>query len=346
MTCTDTLPERFFNFLIYITFSCNTQKCKNNVNYQIVRRVLQKYAENRKEKGHLYWWVYKVKKNGNEINISINNRYHHAMFREEDLAQILTKGDLSVLDEYDNIIINRNDVINIENQTRNKTIVFCLTKDGFERFENKTKDYTGNLYTYYDGILINEQTFATDVMITAKNNGEEEHQYRICDNSMSGGWYVACRFIHPIKYPLPFDIERKDGYRLDLSKYFVQNNPQKEAVVPTGTTLKTENPTVTTLKITDFNRDANTFSFVDVATGKKLSYSIIVIDGQRVVNTECIIKDGTEMVKFVLKEKQLLGTRQEGGQTVSTYSGESYTSYSIYAELKYSLKDGVLTINR
>ena len=48
MTCTETLPERFFNFLIYITFSCNTQKRKSNVNYQIVRWVLQKYTENRK----------------------------------------------------------------------------------------------------------------------------------------------------------------------------------------------------------------------------------------------------------------------------------------------------------
>jgi hypothetical protein len=98
------------------------------------------------------------------------------------------------------------------------------------------------------------------------------------------------------------------------------------------------------LKIADFDQVANKFSFVDTETGKKLSYSRILLDGQPVVTTECILKDGTEMLKFVLKEKQLLGTRQEGGQTVSTYSGESYTAFSIYAELRYRLDDNVLII--
>lgn len=100
-----------------------------------------------------------------------------------------------------------------------------------------------------------------------------------------------------------------------------------------------------TLKIVDFDLANNRFSFVDIASGKKLTYRSIVVGGQPVVKTECVVKDGEQMLRFILKEKQLLDTRQENGRTISTFSGESYTAYSIHAELKYEFNGDVLYVS-
>jgi hypothetical protein len=100
------------------------------------------------------------------------------------------------------------------------------------------------------------------------------------------------------------------------------------------------------LQITDYNRSANKFSFIDTGTGQKLSYRKLILSGMAVVQTKCVVNNGTEMVEFLLVAPELRSTRQEGSTTVREYSGSKSTSYSIGFDIGgYTLENGVLTIN-
>jgi len=167
-------------------------------------------------------FAYKMMKGDNEISITIKERF----FSEEHLAQMLSMGDFSVHDDNDNIIINRTDVTGITTDWYvRRRIGFFLPKASFERFKEITKDYTGNLYTYYDGVLINTQPFEPSALRATENgspgNLVMEYQYIISFvDSREKTNHEYTRFVHPIKYPLPFDVVSKNGYRLDLSKWF------------------------------------------------------------------------------------------------------------------------------
>jgi hypothetical protein len=108
--------------------------------------------------------------------------------------------------------------------------------------------------------------------------------------------------------------------------------------------VASKSPKIRAMKIASFDRGANSFDLVDAATGEKLTYRRLVIDNVEPVKINCIVKDGMDMLQFVMQERKALGTRQEGGQTVTEYSGEWIISFSAYASLKYKLEDGVLTI--
>ena len=134
----------------------------------------------------------------------------------------------------------------------------------------------------------------------------------------------------------------KSGQEVVPCEYDTNVNLQAKA---SDQTVTTDTKSITkTMKIANIDRSANRFDFVDTDTGNKLTYLRLIVNGVEPAGISCIVKEGTEMVQFILKEKKALSTRQEGGQTIITYSGESTTSYSIYSVLKYKLEDGVLTI--
>jgi len=90
----------------------------------------------------------------------------------------------------------------------------------------------------------------------------------------------------------------------------------------------------------------NPMHFVDTETGRQLSYSTIVVDDTKVVKTRLVREQGAEMVEFTLVASKLIGTRQEGSTTISTYSGSKTVSYSLGTTFSYELSKGVLKISK
>lgn len=100
----------------------------------------------------------------------------------------------------------------------------------------------------------------------------------------------------------------------------------------------------TTMKIANIDRTRNTFDFVDVASGEKIIYRRLIIHGVEPVDMRCIVKEGNEMVQFVIRDGREVSRRADGTQTVTIYAGENTVAYSTYAQLKYKLSNGILTI--
>lgn len=125
---------------------------------------------------------------------------------------------------------------------------------------------------------------------------------------------------------------------------FQANIPPATASTPAQTPSVQTVPVGTTMKIANIDRTRNTFDFVDVASGEKIVYRRLIIHGVEPVDTRCIVKEGTEMVQFVIRGGREVSRRADGTQTVTIYAGENTFAYSMYAQLKYELNDGVLTI--
>ncbi len=125
---------------------------------------------------------------------------------------------------------------------------------------------------------------------------------------------------------------------------FQANIPPATASTPAQTPSAQTVPAGTTMKIANIDRTRNTFDFVDAASGEKIVYRRLIIHGVEPVDTRCIVKEGTEMVQFVVRGRQELSRRTDGTQTVITYAGENTVTYSAYAQLKYKLNNGTLTI--
>ena len=92
-----------------------------------------------------------------------------------------------------------------------------------------------------------------------------------------------------------------------------------------------------TMKIKNINESANTFDFVDTATGKTIEYTTLVVNGKTVVDYECMSLSNAASVAFAYEEGQIV----REGNTTSLSGADAYT---VYAELLYTLKDGVLTV--
>ena len=102
----------------------------------------------------------------------------------------------------------------------------------------------------------------------------------------------------------------------------------------------TQNLTTPKLKVDNINLQNNTFSVLDIETGKELTYRTIVIriigttqETKKVIQTKCISKDSTDMVQFVTEpDPHLLD------------DGLEHYTYSKYAKLEYTLENGELSI--
>lgn len=125
---------------------------------------------------------------------------------------------------------------------------------------------------------------------------------------------------------------------------FQANIPPATASTPAQTPSAQTVPAGMTMKIANIDRTRNTFDFVDVASGEKIVYRRLIIHGVEPVDTRCIVKEGSEMVQFVVRGGREVSRRADGTQTVTIYAGENTFAYSMYAQLKYELNDGVLTI--
>ncbi|MDR0714652.1 MAG: WG repeat-containing protein [Bacteroidales bacterium] len=161
-----------------------------------------------------------------------------------------------------------------------------------------------------------------------------------------GNEIIPCMYDELKKQPNRFEAKKRDGQTFRITYFDMQGVPLPDNPDATLQTTVIENAAVekTTLRIDNYDRTANRFDFIDTQTEKKLTYRKLVINGQTVHSTECILNENTEMVKFVVKEKESVGTRQEGGKTVQIYSGESSISFSVGYEMRYKLENEVLTI--
>ncbi|MDR2423699.1 MAG: WG repeat-containing protein [Prevotellaceae bacterium] len=135
------------------------------------------------------------------------------------------------------------------------------------------------------------------------------------------------------------NLKGEEAY-FDLSGNKVEKEPAVVAPAQAG------NPESRRMKV-NYDSAKERFVFTDVETGKPLRYTRIMLGD---IEPAGIRYDYSQqaggMIQFVTRAKKLLGTRQENGRTVTTYSGESTTSFTLSNELPYTLEDGVLTIIR
>jgi hypothetical protein len=83
----------------------------------------------------------------------------------------------------------------------------------------------------------------------------------------------------------------------------------------------------------DIDPIAGTFGFVDIKSGKRLSYNKLILDGKEVADTHC----SGNNVTFVFDKGDII--RNDNSTTITT--GQAYTGHAV---LKYELSNGVLTI--
>lgn len=154
--------------------------------------------------------------------------------------------------------------------------------------------------------------------------------------------------IIPIQYDKA-DFNSKHGFWADLKDertFFDLQGKQLDGdptvVVPVLTTSSSKD-----MMNVKYDGESKTFEFTDVETGKVLEFSRIMIgDVEPIEMRYDFSQSSGSMIQFVTKAAEVLGTRQENGETIIIYSGESTTSFPLYNALPYALEEGVLIIKR
>jgi hypothetical protein len=89
------------------------------------------------------------------------------------------------------------------------------------------------------------------------------------------------------------------------------------------------NQTSNEMQIKNINSETGAFDFVDVHSGKVLSYNKLLINNHEVVQTQCL----SIAVNFVYEEFRVAGNAERKS-----------IAYTVHAKLKYELKDAVLNM--
>lgn len=90
------------------------------------------------------------------------------------------------------------------------------------------------------------------------------------------------------------------------------------------------------MKLADINGQTNTFNFVDVRSGKKITYDKLIYKDKEVVDTHCITGINKAVI-FAIDNKTII--RTPGRVAIS--GGSALTEH---ATIKYKLENGTLTI--
>jgi len=87
----------------------------------------------------------------------------------------------------------------------------------------------------------------------------------------------------------------------------------------------------------DIDSAKGTFSFVDISTGKRLSYQKLFINGKEVIDTHCMSGGMFKSVAFAFEKGEIV----RNGSSVTFNCKIAFTEH---AELKYKLENGTLTL--
>jgi hypothetical protein len=141
----------------------------------------------------------------------------------------------------------------------------------------------------------------------------------------------------------------RDGQEIIPIKYdeFLAGADLQSVPAISGKTARATSPRQRGNMKVEYDSKANRFTFLDAASGKPLKFNTLLVGGKKPVAMRYgSTEQAGSAIQFVWKEKEALGTRQEGGATVTTYSEESYTSFPLNNTFPYEIENEVLNIKR